>query len=119
MGWAKEKIEKFDRLPKPLLIIHIFSKLVFGMGLGILLASYFSGLNWQLYGWLLIILSLIIAVFRKLLKIFMSPVSSKKTLLRVFLYLSDARILCRLLLLSGVGFGALLASYSKNVNWQL
>ena len=119
MGWAAEKFEKFDRLPRPLLVVHIFSKLLFGMGLGILLASYFSGLNWHLYGWLLIILSLIIAMFRKLIKPFISPGSSKKSLFQVFLYLSDARILCRFLLLSGVGFGALLASYSKDVNLQL
>ena len=119
MGWAAEKFENFDRLPRSLLVVHIFSKLLFGMGLGILLASYFSGLNWHLYGWLLIILSLIIAMFRKLIKPFISPGSSKKSLFQVFLYLSDARILCRFLLLSGVGFGALLASYSKDVNLQL
>ena len=119
MGWAAEKFENFDRLPRPLLVVHIFSKLLFGMGLGILLASYLSGLNWQLYGWLLIILSLIIAMFRKLIKPIISPGSSKKSLFQVFLYLSDARILCRFLLLSGVGFGALLAIYSKDVNLQL
>ena len=119
MGWAAEKFEKFDRLPRPLLIVHIFSKLVFGLGLGILFATYLSDVNWQLYGWLLIILSLIIAMFRKLIKPFKVPGSNKKSLLQVFLYLSDARILCRLLLLSGAGFGAILGSYSQNLNWQL
>jgi len=119
MGLVAEKFEKFDKLPKPLLVIHIFSKLLFGMGFGALLASYLSSINWHLYGWLLIILALTIAMFRKLLKPFMSPESSKKSLLLVFLYLSDARILCRFLLLSGAGLGAMLVSYSQDPNWQL
>lgn len=119
MAWVAEKFEKFDKLPKPLLVVHISSKLLFGMGFGILLASYLSSINWQLYGWLLIILSLIIAMFRKVLRPLLSRTSSDKSLLQVFLYLSDARILCRFLLLSGAGFGALLASHLQDLNWQL
>ena len=119
MGYATEKFEKFNKLPKPLLIVHIFSKPIFGMGFGILLASYLPDFNWQLYGWLLVILSLIIATFRKVLRPLLFPTSSDKSLSQVFLYLSNARVLCRFLLLSGAGFGALLASYSEGINWLL
>jgi len=119
MGWVAKKFEKFDKLPRPLLVVHVFSKVVFGLGFGALLASYLPGLNWRLYGWLLILLSLIIAMLRKLLKPSISPESRNKPLLQVFFYLSNARILCRLLLLSGAGFGLLLASSSQDLNWRL
>lgn len=62
MGWYAEKLDKFWGLPKPLIYAHISAKIVFGIGLGILLATYFQGHDWLLYGWLLIVLSLIVAI---------------------------------------------------------
>ena len=62
MGWIGEKIEKLKKLPKSLLVAHIASKFIFGVGLGALLAGYLREYNWRLYGWLLIILSLIVAI---------------------------------------------------------
>jgi len=61
MGWYAKKIEKFVRLPKPLLIAHISSKSLFALGLGLLLARYF-GDKCKLWGWLIILFSLIIAI---------------------------------------------------------
>ena len=61
MGLFSERFEKFKKLPRPLLTAHIFCKFLFGVGLGILLASYLE-YEWKLLGWLLIILSLIIAI---------------------------------------------------------
>jgi hypothetical protein len=62
MSWFAEKFEKFRKLPTRLLMLHVTSKFLFGVGLGALLASYLKGLDWQICGWSLIILSLIIAI---------------------------------------------------------
>jgi hypothetical protein len=36
----KKLIENFRKLPAPLIILHVFSKALFGFGLGILLSDY-------------------------------------------------------------------------------
>jgi hypothetical protein len=109
MGWfAKEhakNIANLVKLPKPLLVAYIFCKVIFGIGFGFLLASYLQGLNWQLYGWLLIILSFIITILRR--RKLLNP------------SLPGACILWRFLLWFCIGLGALLASYLWGINWQL
>lgn len=62
MSWFTKKFEKFRRLPLLLMFTHVLGKFVFGVGLGVLLAFYLPKFNWQLWGWLLIVLSIIIAV---------------------------------------------------------
>lgn len=62
MGWFAEKIEKFKKLPKSILFLHIINKFVLGLGLGALLASYLHRYNWQLEGWLLIVLALVLGI---------------------------------------------------------
>lgn len=54
--------KKFFRLPKPVIYVHIFAKFIFGIGLGALLATYYQGLDWQTWGWVLIILSIALAI---------------------------------------------------------
>lgn len=109
MGWfAKKRAKNIDnlvKLPKPLLGIYIFCKILFGMGLGFLLVSYLQGINWQLYGWLLILLSFIITVLR-IKKLLSSS-------------LPGVCILWRFLLWFCIGLGVLLASYLQSINWQL
>lgn len=58
MGWFGDKIEKFRRMPNPYLSMHIISKFLFGVGLGILLAIWLP--IWT--GWIFIIASLVIAI---------------------------------------------------------
>ncbi len=48
---------KLKELPTPILILHISAKFVFGMGLGVLLASYLTG-----FGWWIILLSLLMGI---------------------------------------------------------
>ena len=62
MGWFAEKVEKFRQLPEHLMATHGLSKVIFGIGFGALLAIYLPRLDWQLLGWMIIVLSLIIAV---------------------------------------------------------
>jgi len=62
MGWFTKKFEKFRKLPPRPMFMHVLSKFVFGVGLGVLLVFYLPKFNWQLLGWLLIALSIIIAI---------------------------------------------------------
>lgn len=57
-----EMLEKFREQSIQVISITILSKFLFGVGLGALLANYFQGYNWGLYGWLLIIISLGLAI---------------------------------------------------------
>ncbi len=50
-------INRFRKLPIPILILHITAKFVFGVGLGVLLANYLSG-----FGWWIILLALIMSI---------------------------------------------------------
>jgi len=119
MSFVAQKFKNFENLPKPLLIIHISSKLTFGTGFGLLLASYFKIVNWQFYGWLLIILAFIIALLRRFLRPELSNGNHSKPLSLIFLSLSFVRILCRFLLLFGIGLGTLLVSHLEHFNWKL
>lgn len=57
-----EMLEKFREQSIQVISITILAKFLFGVGLGALLANYFQGYNWGLYGWLLIIISLVLAI---------------------------------------------------------
>jgi len=52
-------VEKFRTLPISIMILHISGKFLFGVGLGTLLASYIQHANWQLIGWIIIIIALL------------------------------------------------------------
>lgn len=62
MSWFAEKFERFRQLPRRLMLTHVLSKVTFGIGFGALLAIYLPQLDWQLLGWILIAVSMIIAI---------------------------------------------------------
>ena len=62
MGWFNEKFEKFRKQSFRVIFTLIFAKFVFGIGLGGLLAGYLPTYDWILYGWLLIVVSLILHI---------------------------------------------------------
>ena len=53
-----DKMEKFRRVPNPYFAMHITSKFLFGMGLGVLLATWLP--VWT--GWVFIALAFLIAI---------------------------------------------------------
>jgi len=58
MGWFGDKMEKLRRMPNPYILMHITSKFLFGVGLGLLLAIWLP--IWT--GWIFIGISLLIAI---------------------------------------------------------
>ena len=58
MGWIGDKAEKFRQVPNPYFAMHITSKFLFGVGLGVLLATWLP--VWT--GWIFIIAALLIAI---------------------------------------------------------
>jgi hypothetical protein len=108
MTWFAEihtkNIENLLRLPRSLLVTYVFCKLLFCIGFGFLLSSHLQSLNWELYGWLFILLSFIITTLR-VIKL-LNPL------------LPGVCILWRFLLWFGIGSGTLLASYLPGINWK-
>lgn len=62
MSWFAEKIQRFRELPTALMMLHIGCKVIFALGLGALLAVSLKGANWQIIGWALIIISLVLSI---------------------------------------------------------
>ncbi|WGI17758.1 hypothetical protein [Methanonatronarchaeum sp. AMET-Sl] len=62
MDWYLEKFNEFKKQSNRILFITIFAKFLFGVGLGALLASYFQAHDWILWGWILIIVSLLLSI---------------------------------------------------------
>ena len=58
MSWFGNKMEKFRQVPNPYLTLHITSKFLFGVGLGVLLAIWLP--VWT--GWIFIVVALLIAI---------------------------------------------------------
>ena len=58
MSWVSDKTEKFRQMPNPYFALHIASRFLFGLGLGVLLATWLP--IWT--GWLFIIGALVIAI---------------------------------------------------------
>ena len=58
MGWFGEKMEKFRQVPNPYFAMHIASRFLFGVGLGLLLAIWLPACT----GWIFIVISLLIAI---------------------------------------------------------
>ena len=58
MSWISNKVEKFRQVPNPYFALHITAKFLFGVGLGVLLASWLPVWTW----WLVIIVALVIAI---------------------------------------------------------
>ena len=58
MSWINDKIGKFRQVPNPYFSMHITAKFLFGVGLGVLLATWQP--IWS--GWLFIFVALVIAI---------------------------------------------------------
>lgn len=58
MGWFGDKMEKFRQLPTPYFTMHIASRFLFGVGLGLLLAIWLP--VWT--GWIFIVVASLIVI---------------------------------------------------------
>jgi len=58
MSWISDKIEKFRQIPNPYFTMHVTGKFLFGVGLGVILASWLP--IWT--SWIFIIVALVIAI---------------------------------------------------------
>ena len=58
MSWFGNKVERFRQVPNPYFAMHIASRFLFGVGLGVLLAIWLP--VWT--GWIFIVVALLIAI---------------------------------------------------------
>ena len=58
MGWFGDKMEKFRQLPNPYFAMHIASRFLFGVGLGLLLAIWLPVCT----GWIFIVVASLIVI---------------------------------------------------------
>jgi hypothetical protein len=58
MSWINDKVERFRQMPNPYLSLHITAKFLFGVGLGLLLATCLP--IWT--GWIFIVVALVISI---------------------------------------------------------
>lgn len=58
MSWIGEKIEKFRQVPTIYLVLHVTSRSLFGVGLGLLLATWLP--VWT--GWIFIGVAVVIVI---------------------------------------------------------
>ena len=58
MSWIGEKIEKFRQMPTTYLVLHVTSRSLFGVGLGLLLAAWLP--VWT--GWIFIGVAVVIVI---------------------------------------------------------
>lgn len=60
--WFEEKINKFRRLPTPLLTMLVASRFVFGFGLGALIAASHRRQDWKKIGWVVMAAAVVLAL---------------------------------------------------------
>ena len=60
MNWFNKASEKFKKQSKKAIMAIMFTKFLFGVGLGVLLTSYWWEYDWKFFGWLMIIIALIL-----------------------------------------------------------
>ncbi len=58
MSLISDKIEKFRQMPNPYFALHIASRFLFGVGLGVLLATWLP--IWT--GWIFVTLAIVISI---------------------------------------------------------
>lgn len=58
MSWLSDKTQKFRQVPNPYFSMHITGKFLFGVGLGLLLATWLP--IWA--GWIFIVAALLVAI---------------------------------------------------------
>lgn len=58
MGWYGDKIEMLRRLPNPHFLLFVMAKVLGGIGLGVLLATWLPIWTW----WIFIVIAFVIAI---------------------------------------------------------
>ena len=62
MSWFTERLEKFRKQSPGVICVTVFARFVLGLGLGALLVGYLQEYDRQLFGWLLIILAVLLHI---------------------------------------------------------
>ncbi|MFC1860687.1 hypothetical protein ACFLYL_00175 [Chloroflexota bacterium] len=58
MGCYSDKVEKLRKLPNPYPLLYVTTKVLGGIGIGILLATWLPGWTW----WIFIVVACVIAI---------------------------------------------------------
>jgi hypothetical protein len=58
MGWYSNKIEKLRKLPNPYALLYVTAKVLGGVGLGLLLATWLPTWTW----WIFMVIACVISV---------------------------------------------------------
>ncbi|MDP6379852.1 MAG: hypothetical protein QF662_00785 [Phycisphaerae bacterium] len=53
---------RFRELSTPMMMLHVSAKVIFGIGIGMLLGAYIEGVRWSCVGWSLLIVSILISI---------------------------------------------------------
>ena len=62
MSWFGKKIDKIREQKKAIFCAWMIAKFLFGLGLGMLLASYFINHNWIKAGWFVVALGIVFSL---------------------------------------------------------
>ncbi len=58
MGWYGDKIEKLRNLPNPYALLYVTGKVLGGVGIGVLLATWIATWTW----WIFMVVACVIAI---------------------------------------------------------
>lgn len=58
MSWFSDKVEKLKSLPNPHIVLFVAAKVIGGIGIGVLLATWIAIWTW----WIFIVLAFVIAI---------------------------------------------------------
>ena len=58
MSWYGEKVEKLNSLPNPYALLYVTAKVVGGIGIGVLLATWIATWTW----WIFMVIACVIAI---------------------------------------------------------
>ena len=61
-GWCVKKLDKLRRASASTVIGWATGKFLVGLGIGVLLATYFTGSAWEIHGWWLIVLGIVVSI---------------------------------------------------------
>ena len=62
MNFIKDVTNRFKEQSFPIVFVTVFAKFLFGVGFGILLTTHFQSADWNLVGWSVVFLSLILSI---------------------------------------------------------
>lgn len=61
-GWCVKKIDKLRKANASVIMSWAMGKFLFGLGLGVLLATYLPLVHWSIHGWWLIVLGIVVSI---------------------------------------------------------